>query len=169
MIRRPYALEGKNVPASLQGKVVMIRVAENQSDRLALATDEAGINSLFNKDYAIWLQGALRSQAGKTDKDGKLVNSLESLQAFADGEDGVYSVRGEGKPRESKPATQARREEAELGNQLYELCASDPKELAKFVRLGLVKEDKFNAWKTARDAAAMAAKIDAAQAAAPTA
>lgn len=147
MIRRPYKLAGNDVPASLRGQVVNVRVAETIDEATSMAGgDVTNVIAAFNDSQIIRLQGQLRSASKK--------KALPELQALADGF--TYAQRGESQPREVKPKTQQARQAESVGNKLFELCEKDPTQLARMVKLGVVDQTAFDTWKAARDAATAA-------------
>lgn len=155
-----YALAGKGVPSHLNGKVVRIRLAETPDERLALAGgDEANVTAKFNDGYVIAAQARLRPLAGKENA------TLESLQKFADEYTYVVKVTGEGKAREVKPETKQNRIAASSANKNFEKALTDKQFYDRGVKFGFIDEAEFAEWKTAREAAQMAAKIDEKQAA----
>lgn len=155
-----YALEGKGVPSTLRGKVVRIRLAETPEDRLILAGgDEANVTAKFNDGYVIADQARLRQLAAK---EGA---TLESLQAFSDSYTYVVKATGTGTPREVKPETKQNRIAASSANKNFEKALTDKQFYDRGVKFGFIDEAEFAEWKTAREAAQMAAKIDEKQAA----
>lgn len=145
MKKRPYKLEGKDVPASLRGQVVNITIPETLADAKVIADDDDdNIVAGFTDSAVIRLQGQLRTASKK--------KSLAELQALCDGF--RYTQRGEGTPREVKPKTVQTRTAASAGNKMFEYCLTNEKELERLVRIGLVDRAEFDAWKAAREVAA---------------
>lgn len=160
-----YELKGKEVPASLQGRVIRIRTAESDADigeGKVFASADA-MREKANDGYVISVQGLLRNRAANALKgeNGTTLTPDEAaakLQTFADGY--TYNVRQEGQGGPSKPKTPAgiaKSKASSAGNRLFEKCASDEAFLARMVKQGIVDADEFTEWQTARAAAVTAA------------
>lgn len=139
-----YVLTGKEVPQSLAGTVIRIRVPETLEDAKALTKNgESDVVAKFGDGYAIALQGQLRTRSGKT-KDGALVETPESLQKLAD--EYVYAVLAKGAPKSVKPETKAKRAAVSSGNKLFEKARADEKFRAQMIKNGIIDEAEFGDW-----------------------
>lgn len=160
-----YELKGKEVPASLVGKTINIRVAEGDADigeGKVFASADA-MREKANDGVVIAVQGLLRNRAANALKgeNGATISpedALTALQKFADGY--TYDVRKEGAAGPSKPKTPAgiaKSKASSAGNRLFEKCATDEAFLARMVKQGIVDQAEFDEWKSANAAAVAAA------------
>lgn len=151
MLTTEYVLKGKDVPASLAGTKISIRVPETYPEAETFTkAGQSDVVAKFADGYVIALQSRLRTASAKKDKDGKPVNDAAALQRLAD--EYKYSVQAEGTPRTIKPQTVQQRKAADAGNAMFERMASDEK-FRNLMFKNLDNADAFNEWLSARDAA----------------
>lgn len=151
MRKLAYKLQGGDVPSNLKGTVIYIRQPESIAEQTQLAGGNEALGvAKFGDGYAISLQGILRRRSGK-EKDGKLVETPETLQAFADGY--VLAERAEGQPRETKPETKVKNAAATAGNAMFEKALGDDAFYARGVKFGFIDETAFAEWKANREEA----------------
>lgn len=160
MRKLAYKLQGGDVPAHLKGTVIYIKIAETVAEQTQLAGGNEALGvAKFADGYAISAQGILRRRSGKVDKDGKHVETPETLQAFADGF--VLAERAEGTPRETKPETKVKNSAAAAGNAMFEKALGDEDFYKRGVKFGFIDETAFAEWKANREAAKAAAPAEA--------
>ena len=151
-----YALQGKEVPASMRGQIVKIKAPESVAEAASLCENgETGVVDKFTDAYVIACQGRLRTAAGKKDA------TLESVRAVASGFKIKPRAEGTGERKEVKPETVAKRAAASSGNKLFTRIrdAKDrAAELARFVKLNVVDEAEFTEWLSTNPAPAAEAQ-----------
>ena len=111
------------------------------------------IVSAAEQQWLIGARAAIRTELGRKPVTGKesefVAPTLESASQVGNAVKlGAPREPAEQKPKTAKAKVQAASKSA--GNKLFEACLADPTKLARLIKMDVVDESEFNAWRDAR-------------------
>lgn len=161
MTMKPHIYEvakGNEVPTQFHGKEVQLSRATTIAECLSSGhyENEEAIVAAAESQWLIGARAAIRTELGRTPKDGEAAPTLESASAKGNAVKlGAPREAKEQKPR--TPQAESRKAAADSGNKLFQKMAADENVRNRMFKL-LDNEAEFTAWQTAQAKVAAAAQ-----------
>lgn len=158
---KPHIYEvakGNEVPTQFHGKEVQLQRATTIAECLSSGhyENEEAIVAAAESQWLIGARAAIRTELGRTPKDGEAAPTLESASAKGNAVKlGAPREAKEQKPR--TPQAESRKAAADSGNKLFQKMAADETVRNRMFKL-LDNEAEFTAWQAAQAKVAAAAQ-----------